>query len=358
MPTSQLSAVAPASSTHASSSLMGRDGKFTRKARVAQFGLGMIGLESVRLLSSKPWVDVVGAVDINPAFAGKRLSEVCDVASVNRRIFSTFEELYEETRPDVILHTAGSRVADTLAQIEPMVKKGVSVVSSCEELLFPQLRAPAASTALDALCVEHNARVVATGVNPGFVMDIVPICATGVSRTVRSIYAERVVNASTRRMMLQKKIGSGMNPAEFRALFAAGKAGHAGFRESAALIAHAMSWPIDKLTETCEPIVADKPITTRFFQVSPGQTCGLHQRCTIESQGRTPLTLDLKMYLDAPNPHDTIRIDGEPSLELTFTSGVAGDDATVAALVNAIPRLLAARPGLLLMTDLSVPRYQ
>src|SRR5205814_122084 len=112
---------------------------------------------------------------------------------------------------------------------------------------------------------ESGARVVATGVNPGFVLDVLPVTLTGVCREVRGIYGERVVNAATRRGPLQKKIGSGMPPEEFRALFRAGKAGHAGFRESAALIAHALGWEIGQLEETCDPVFADHDIQTAFF---------------------------------------------------------------------------------------------
>jgi 4-hydroxy-tetrahydrodipicolinate reductase len=61
------------------------------------------------------------------------------------------------------------------------------------------------------------------------------------------------------------------------------------------------------------------------------------------------------MYLAAADPHDLIRIQGDPPLEVVISGGVAGDQATVAAMVNAIPRILKASPGLLLMTDLSAP---
>ncbi len=86
-----------------------------------------------------------------------------------------------------------------------------------------------------------------------------------------------------------------------------------------------------------------------------GQTCGLHQRAEARVNGKVCITLDLKMYLDAPNPHDAIQIIGEPPLNVRIEGGVAGDHATVAALVNTARRLFHSRPGLLLMTDLSVP---
>ncbi len=72
-------------------------------------------------------------------------------------------------------------------------------------------------------------------------------------------------------------------------------------------------------------------------------------------RGRVCLTLALTMCLDAPEPYDAIQIEGDPPLNLVLSGGVAGDAATVAALVNTVPRLLRAPPGLRLVTDLAVP---
>jgi len=64
-------------------------------------------------------------------------------------------------------------------------RRGINVVSSCEELLFPQLREPRLAARLDRICRKAGARIVGTGVNPGFVMDLLPLCLTGVSGEVR-----------------------------------------------------------------------------------------------------------------------------------------------------------------------------
>jgi 4-hydroxy-tetrahydrodipicolinate reductase len=326
-----------------------------RRVRIAQFGLGPIGIESLRLAASKPWAEIVGGIDIDPRKFGQKVADVAGLKQNAGEVFSSFDALWQHARPDVILHTAGSKAALSIEQIKPLVRAGVSVVSTCEELLYPQLRAPEAAAELDELCKRNNARVVATGVNPGFVLDVLPVTLTGVSRRVTGIYGERVVNASTRRMPLQKKIGSGMDPDQFRQLFREGKAGHAGFQESAMLIAHALGWPVVTLTETCEPVIADHDITTQYFQVRKGLTCGLHQRVEAAIVTAQTLVLDLKMYLDAQDPHDGVRIDGDPPIDLRINGGVAGDHATVAALINAVPRLLKTEPGLKLMTDLAVP---
>jgi 2,4-diaminopentanoate dehydrogenase len=317
--------------------------------RVAQFGLGPIGLETLRLAATKPWARILGAVDNDPAKAGR------DRRLRGRKVHPSLDELLARATPDLIFHTAVSKFNLACSQIEPMARAGISVVSSCEELLFPALRDAALAARLDRLCKRTGARVVGTGVNPGFVMDLLPVCLTGVSRNVRAVHVQRVVDASTRREPLQRKIGSGLTPGEFRRRFKAGLAGHAGLKDSLALLAHALGWQVGNISESGDAVVARHKIRTQFLEVSQGQTCGLHQRAMARRNGRICLTLDLKMYLDAENPHDAIQIEGEPPLHVVITNGVAGDQATVAALVNTAPRLFKVQAGLLLMTDLPVP---
>lgn len=331
----------------------------SRRIKVAQFGLGPIGLETLKLAASKPWADVVGGIDIDPAKVGKDLGELTDDERLQgRRVFATLDDLIALAQPEVIFHTTVSKVKAAFPQLELIVQRGINIVSSCEELLFPQLREPQLAVQLDALCVQHGARIVATGVNPGFVMDVLPVCITGVCRNVHAVHVQRVVNATTRRGPLQRKIGSGWTPEEFERRFHEGTAGHAGLKESLALIAHSLGWEITGLAEVGKAVVADHDIRTPHVEVKAGQTCGIHQYAEAKHDGKVVLTLDIKMYLDAPNPHDACQIEGEPPLAVLIQGGVAGDSATVASLVNAAPRLLKAAPGLRLMTDLAVPCWR
>jgi 4-hydroxy-tetrahydrodipicolinate reductase len=330
-----------------------------QKIKVAQFGLGPIGVEAIKLAGEKSWIEVVGGIDIDPAKVGKTLADVTGAAPLGGvKVYKSFEELAEKAKPDVVLHTAGSKADVSIQQIKPMAQQGVSVVSSCEELLVPSFRAPKLAEELDAICKKSGARVLGTGVNPGFVMDVLPVCMTGVSRTVEHIYCERMVNATTRRQPLQKKIGSGLEPDEMRRLFKEGKAGHAGFLESLALIGHAMGWKFTETYELFEPVIAPYDIKTKFFDVKKGQCCGIHQQVVGKVGDVQRVHMDLKMYLDARDPHDGATITGDPPLEIRVNGGVAGDHATVASLVNAIPRILKAQPGVLLMTDIGVPAWK
>jgi 4-hydroxy-tetrahydrodipicolinate reductase len=331
-----------------------------KKIKVIQFGLGPIGLESLKLAAEQSWLEILGGVDIDPTKTGKTLAELTGCAALGgANVFPSLATLFAAVgTPDVVLHTAGSSAAASFAQMKPALERGISVASTCEELIFPALKTPDLARDYDDLCRRTGARIAGTGVNPGFVMDILPICLTGVSREVTSLYVERVVNASTRRQPLQAKIGSGQNPDDFRAKFVAGKAGHAGFQQSVALLAHAMGWTLDEIRETCEPVVATSRVVTKFFDVAAGQSLGIHQKCIGLVAGETKIKLDLQMYLDASLPHDAIVVRGRPDLNLVLNGGVAGDDATVASLINIIPRLLTGAPGVRLMTELAVPSWR
>jgi hypothetical protein len=253
--------------------------------------------------------EIVGGIDIDPAFIGKsaRQGHRRRQSRSAAKVYRSLDELLNVAKPDVIFHTAVSKVAARpTTQIEPMVRRGISVVSSCEELLYPALREPALAAQLDAACKAGGARVMGTGVNPGFVMDVLPVCLTGVCRNVQAVHVQRVVDATTRRGPLQRKIGSGLKPEEFERLFNAGKAGHAGLKESAALIAHCLGWKLDELIETGKAMVALQDIKTPHVSVKKGQCCGIHQLAVGRIKGEVKLTLDIKMYLQAPNPHDAV----------------------------------------------------
>ena len=327
------------------------------KIKIAQFGLGPIGIEALKLAASKPWAEIVGAVDIDPQKIGKSLGELTGLPALNGcNVFGSFEELARAAKPQVVLHSTVSRFANAFAQLDELARAGVSVVSSCEELLFPQLKEAKLASQLDGVAKTWGSRIVGTGVNPGYVMDLLAVCLTGVCRNVERIEVDRVVNASLRRLPLQKKIGSGLAPDEFRRLFREGKMGHVGLVESLALVAHALGWEIGAIRETCEPMIAPKDITTEYLEVPKGVTCGIHHRAEAEGGDGKALVLDLKMYLDAEEPRDEVRVVGDPPVHAVLHGGIHGDRATVAALVNTAARILDAAPGLRLMTDLSAAR--
>jgi len=326
------------------------------RIRVAQFGLGPIGQACVKVLAEKAGVELAGGIDIDPNKIGKDLGEVCGLKNrLGKIVRGDMEAALAEWQPHVVVHTTMSflnRIEDQLATI---IQSRAHVVSSTEELFYPYQRNLEFCQRLDALAKQHGIAIVATGVNPGFSMDILPLCLTGVCVDVKKITATRVVDASKRRLPLQKKIGAGITRKEFRERVATGTFGHIGLCESAFAVMNAMGWPVDDIKESLKPMIANKKVKTPFLTVETGQITGIHQILRAKSGGQERLVLELQMYVGAKKPHDSIEVAGNPPLSMRIEGGIFGDTATIGALVNAIPKIIKAQPGLRTMLDLPVP---
>jgi 4-hydroxy-tetrahydrodipicolinate reductase len=324
-----------------------------KKIRVVQYGVGPIGASIVRLMRQKASLEIVGAIDRDPAKAGRDLGEVVGASDApwGVKVAAQAEAMLDKP-VDVVVHTTGSYLESVKDQLFECLAAGCCVVSTCEELAYPFRKHPELSARLDAAAKEEGVALVGTGVNPGFVMDKLVLTLSAVAQRVYSAKAIRVVDASKRRLPLQKKIGAGMTPEEFRAQVAAGIIKHHGLPESAAMVADGLGIPLDDISETIEPVIADETVKTEFLEVAPGQVAGVHQIARGTSGGQERIFLELKMYVGAKQPADTVELTGEPNLSLVIPGGTHGDVATAAVAVNAIPAILAAPAGLRSARDL------
>ena len=327
-----------------------------RKIRVIQYGLGYIGLETVRAILKKEALTIVGAVDTNPRLAGKDLGDLLKLpARLGVPVSDRPRELFSEVKADVVIHTAGSRIPSIYQQFEEILDSRINIVSASEELLFPSAENAVLAERIHLLATEKRVTVLGTGVNPGFVMDALPLFLTGVCQEVREIHVQRVVDAATRRYALQKKIGAGMTAEVFQREIDKKTLGHVGLRESIHLIIDKIGFAIETIQESVSPVIAAQPIKTDYFAIKPGEVAGIEHLAKGIRQGQEVLTLALRMYVGAPDPHDAIQIVGTPDIKLRIEGGVAGDQATAAILVNSIPAVLEAKPGLITVKDLPSP---
>jgi 4-hydroxy-tetrahydrodipicolinate reductase len=242
------------------------------------------------------------------------------------------------------------------AQLLQCAAAGAHVVSSTEELSYPYDRHPAIARELDTAAKAHGVVILGTGVNPGYAMDTLALTATGVCNEVRAVHVERVVDAGKRREPLQRKVGAGLTAEAFEAKKKTGTFGHIGLRESLLMLADGLGWKLGEIDETLGPMIAGEDFKTPFLQVRKGEVAGIHHAITGSVNGAVVLSLDLKMYVGADAPRDAVRVDGDPPIDLVVRGGIFGDTATVATLINGIPLVLGAAPGLRTMKDVPVPR--
>ena len=327
------------------------------RLRVLPVGLGPIGLATVRLALSRRSLQVVGAVDLDPAKVGRDLSALLELPEpTGVAVTGDLDEALARLRPDAVLLCTSSFLPAVREDLLRCARAGVSVVSSCEELLLPELQHPALAAEIDAAAREGGATILGTSVNPGFVLDFVPVVASAVAYEVRRVVGLRVVDAGKRRLPLQKKVGAGLSAEEFGARAAAGTLGHIGLRESVALVGRALGLALDEVTQTVEPVLAGEERRTAFLTVPAGAVAGIRNRGYGRARGETVVELDLQMFVGAPDPRDEIFLEGDPPVHLRFEGGIMGDSATAAILVNSTRQVVEAAPGLKTILDVAPPR--
>ena len=323
------------------------------KIKVVQYGLGPIGLGIVDVLLSRPWVQLVGAVDIDRNKVGQDVGQLLTKPRKTGVLVSDkASEVLKSTSPEIVTHATSSYMSAIHPQLVQILDQGSSIVSTAEELTYPFTKHPDLANDLDARARRKNAVVLGTGINPGFLLDTLAVILAGVCQKVNSIRAERVVDASRRRLPLQKKIGAGLTRPEFEKKVAEGTIKHVGLPESVGLISLAMGWKVGEIQERITPVLAEKDERSEHITVPAGSVAGVRQVAKGILAGQELVVLDLRMYLNAPNPHDSVLIDGIPPVDMTIRGGVHGDSATPAIVVNILPSLTGLKPGLRTMLDL------
>ena len=325
----------------------------TGKYRAVQYGCGPIGCSVARLAAQRADIELVGAIDIDPDKVGRDLGEVI---GLDRPLGITVSDdaaaVLAQARPDVVFLTTGSALKKVLGQLTEIVKAGANVVSTAEELAFPWRKEPELSAEIDRLAREHGVTVLATGVNPGFLMDTWPLAMTAVCQEVRQIRVSRIQDACPRRLPFQKKIGAGCTLEEFQSLVDAGTLRHVGLAESIAMIAAGLGWELDEITDEIEPIIAETEVKSPYLTVKPGQAAGVKQTGHGIKNGQEVITLDFQAYCGARESYDAVYITGTPNMEVVIRGGTHGDIATAAMVLNSVCRVVAAPPGLTTMKDI------
>lgn len=329
------------------------------KIKVVSFGVGVIGsMVAQYILKRRNWIEIVGAVDIDPKKVGRDLGEV---AGLERKLGVTIsddpDEVFSKNDVDVTIHTTSSYFRKVYPELEKIVEYGVNIVSSCEELSYPYIVDEKLAKKLDLFAKQHGATVLGTGINPGFLMDALPITLTGPCLEVNKVKVTRRMNAGTRRIPFQQKIGAGMTPEKFKEAIESGKiSGHVGLEQSIAMIAGALEWKLERIeVGAVEPMIFEKPVQSSWIRVEPGRVAGLRQTAKGIVNGEPLIELEFIAYIGSEEEYDVVEIDGTPKITSKISPCVHGDYGTIAMLINMIPKVVNAPPGLYTMKDLPLP---
>lgn len=329
--------------------------------RVLVLGTGQMGAGIARLLLRKPGLQLVGAFgrrrersgwDLGPAIGLER--------ELGMVISADLTGLIERTRPEIAIQATCSTLDDAHGELTTLLNHGVPVISIAEEMAFPAAASPERAAELQAQAVAAGVAVLGTGINPGFVLDLLVILLSGVCADIESITAQRVNDLSAYGPAVLTAQGVGLTPDAFRDGVAAGTVvGHIGFPQSLRMIARSLGWELERVDELREPIVSEVRRPTPFVTVEPGHCAGCRHTAVAYRDGVPVITLihpqQVRPELADVATCDRIEIAGTPNVAISGSPEIPGGEATAALAVNMIPNVLNAPPGLHCMADLPVP---
>ena len=332
--------------------------------RVAIWGFGAMGSGVAKVLLAKKGVDIVGVCDIHPARVGKSIFEVLGVEKGDRAdviVNPKIEEVAFNKNCDICVIATDSFTKKAFPKIKYVLEQGINVVSTAEEMSYPKAQQPELAGELDRIARENGVTVLGTGINPGLMMDLLAICLTGCMTDVETVTCRRVNSLSPFGPAVMEEQGVGVTVEAFEKGVQDGTlAGHVGFAESVGMIAEALGWNVEKFEQQMKPIVTSVDRKSPYGFAAAGDVAGVN----MTGQGYVDGEVKIDMYhpqqiepeMEGTHTGDYIILKGTPEVNMAINPEVDGGIGTIAMVVNMIPHVINARPGLKTMIDLPVPR--
>lgn len=323
----------------------------TRRIRAVLVGFGKTNQAVLELALSRRWLEIVGVVIRSPERDGELAADRVPGAPDGLRCSTDLLGTLRASDPDVVIVATATRLVDVLPVLAAIAPTKVPIVCTAEDLAFIRSGDSAAADEIRDLAVAHDIPIVATGANPGFVLDLWPLTLSGLAWDVERLRARRVVDVSVFGARVRASLGIDLTPAAFEAGIADGSVvGHAGFPESLRILAAAMGRELDRTEVVSESILADRSLTLPDGAiVEPGRTAGANQRAIGWFDGQPWLDISMTLHVDPAaaglTPTDEVELEGRHHLRVTVDPGCRALLSTAAMIVNGIPRAIAAPPG-------------
>jgi len=328
--------------------------------KVVLWGLGSMGSGMGKYLVNKKGIEIVGAIANREEKAGKDLGEILGLdRTMNIKVTNKPETVINKD-VDIVLHSTTSFAKEAYPQLIQIIENGVNVISIAEEMAYPYVAAPELSKKLDELARKNNVSVLGTGINPGFILDLLIISLSGACVEVEKIEAARINDLSPFGPTVMKTQGVGTTVEEFKKGIKDGSiVGHIGFKQSVNMIADRLGITLDKIEESREPIVSKTHRETPHVKVEPGMVAGCKHIARGLSNKEEVIVLEHPQQIhpekEGTETGDYIKIKGIPEINMVIKPEIPGGIGTMAVAINMIPVILKAKAGLLTMKDLPVP---
>ena len=325
------------------------------------YGLGVVGIKQIKPLVSKG-VEIVGAIEINPELVGRDLGEAAGLEPLGVIISDDADQVLADNPADIALLSLFTEVDRMAPFIEKCVRHGLNVVTPADDLNYPWNQAPELSAQLDELAKQHGVSVAGTGMSDGFMINAIA-SYSGACEQIDSIYmeTEAPLNHVGQMDLEVRHIGGDFEQAtkvfkEFGDM--------SGKRSGLEALAAALGLTTTSARSEATPIAADEdiPCPKQDMTIQKGQVQGVRSEMILETEEGVTLTGAVVFIMRKPDHPSTgydmkLTIKGEPTLHTRFDDIVPTIPVSN-QLVNRIPDVINAEPGLITVDQLPRPQYR
>lgn len=335
--------------------------------RVIQWATGNVGRTAMRAVAQHPELELVGLIVSDPAKEGVDAGELCGLAPLGVAATTNIDEALT-LEADCVLHMPlpSARISGDpeidLANLCRILAAGKNVVTTVG-YVYPKAYGEDVVARLEAACATGGTSLHGTGVNPGWLGELLPLTMSAMSARIDQIVALESTSFTwyPSREVIFDMMGLGSEPAAFEAGSAAYRDWLGGlFRESVMMIADGLALDLDEIQSEFEFVLAEKRFEIAAGVIEPGTVAGQRFVWAGVSGGERRIVLEAIYRVDAEvepawaEPGCSVRIEGRPRMSIELDEGWLSNGLVGTAMhaVHAVPHVCRAVPGIRTFLDL------